>query len=114
MLSYFAFGTEVTLTATAAVGSRFTGWSGSGAVAAGCTTASTCTVTMSADRTVVATFIQTFTLTVSTSGGGSSTVTSGDGYISCGATCTKAYDAASPATSVVLTANPATGYRLVS
>ena len=42
-------GTTVTLTATAAVDSIFMGWSG------GCTGA-TCTVTMTADRTAVATF----------------------------------------------------------
>jgi Divergent InlB B-repeat domain len=44
----FAAGTMVTLTATAAAGSTFTGWSGA------CT--GTCTVTMSADQAVTATF----------------------------------------------------------
>jgi uncharacterized repeat protein (TIGR02543 family) len=41
--------TSVTLTATAATGSTFTGWSG-----AGCT--GTCTVTMDADKSVTANF----------------------------------------------------------
>ncbi|MBI2535058.1 MAG: hypothetical protein HYW03_23000, partial [Deltaproteobacteria bacterium] len=48
----FANGTSVVLTAAAASGSTFAGWSGGG-----CTgTASTCTVTMSAATTVTATF----------------------------------------------------------
>jgi hypothetical protein len=44
-------GTPVTLTATPASGSTFTGWSGGG-----CSGAGTCTVTMSADQSVTATF----------------------------------------------------------
>jgi uncharacterized repeat protein (TIGR02543 family) len=49
--SIYASGTVVTLTATAASGSTFAGWSGS------CTgTAATCTVTMSTSRAVTATF----------------------------------------------------------
>lgn len=47
----YAVGTQVTLTATAGSGSNFTGWSG------GCVgTAPTCTLTLSANRTVTATF----------------------------------------------------------
>jgi chitodextrinase len=46
----FSSGTSVTLTATAASGSAFTGWSGA------CTGTSTCTVTMSAAKSVTATF----------------------------------------------------------
>jgi len=46
----FASGTVVTLTATPASGSTFDGWSGA------CTGAATCTVTMSAARTVTASF----------------------------------------------------------
>src|SRR5262249_1973670 len=60
----FASGTAVTLTATSAAGSTFTGWSG------GCIgTATTCTVTMSAAPSVTATFtLQTFPLTVTKAG----------------------------------------------
>jgi uncharacterized delta-60 repeat protein len=47
----FDDGAEVTLTATAAGGSAFVGWSG-----AGCSGAGTCALAMSADRTVTATF----------------------------------------------------------
>src|SRR5438105_3170443 len=65
-------GTTVTLTATSAGGSTFGGWSGS---CAGSST--TCTVTMSAARSVTATFtLQTFTLSVGKAGTGSGTVTS--------------------------------------
>ncbi len=49
--AYFAIGSSVTLTATAASGSVLTGWSG------GCTgTSSTCVVTLSAATSVTATF----------------------------------------------------------
>src|SRR5437588_4714401 len=93
----------VTLTATPALGSTFTGWSG-------CDTASgtTCTVTMSAARSVTATFtLQRFTLTVSKAGiirGG--TVTSSDGGFNCGPTCSASYGGG---TVVTLTATPAFG-----
>jgi uncharacterized repeat protein (TIGR02543 family) len=46
----FASGTSVTLTAAAASGSTFAGWSGA------CTGTGTCTVSMTAARTVTATF----------------------------------------------------------
>jgi hypothetical protein len=47
----FAYGTSVTLTASAAAGSTFAGWTGSG-----CAGTAPCTVTMSAARAVTATF----------------------------------------------------------
>ncbi len=47
----FGEGNAVTLTATPAAGSRFAGWSGGGCAGAG-----TCTVTMSSDQTITATF----------------------------------------------------------
>ena len=46
----YASGAAVTLTATAAAGSTFTGWSGA------CTGTATCTVTMNAAKSVTATF----------------------------------------------------------
>ena len=49
----YANGTSVTLTAAAESGSTFGGWSGSG-----CTGTGTCTVSMTAARTVTATFTQ--------------------------------------------------------
>ena len=61
-------GTVVTLTAAAASGSRFTGWSGP------CTGTGTCVVTMSQARNVTAGFTALYTLTVSKAGSGSGTV----------------------------------------
>jgi endoglucanase len=99
-----ASGTAVTLTAAAASGSAFAGWSG------GCTgTAATCTVTMTANQSVTATFnpvATSYTLTVATAGTGSGTVTSSVGGISCGATCSASI---ASGTAVTLTAAAASG-----
>src|SRR6266496_1102705 len=96
-------GTVVTLTAAAAGGSAFTGWSGGG-----CSGTGSCAVTMNAATTVTATFDlpQTFTLTVNKSGSGSGTVASNPAGISCGATCSAPYNSG---TVVTLTAAPAGG-----
>jgi VCBS repeat protein/List-Bact-rpt repeat protein len=93
-------GTVVSLTATPATGSTFTGWSGCDAVSG-----TTCTVSMSAARSVTVTFTrQTFTLTVSKTGLiASGTVTSNPPGINCGATCSAAYNSG---TVVTLTATP--------
>ena len=80
-------GTTVSLTAAAADGSLFTGWSGPA-----CGTSNPCTFTLGANTIVTATFSlvpppppEMATLTVQKAGGGTGTVT-GNG-ISCGATC---------------------------
>jgi hypothetical protein len=88
---------SVQLTATAANGSVFAGWSGA------CTgTSASCGVAMSADRTATATFnLQRFTLTVSKSGQGTGTVTSAPVGINCGVDCDESY---LTGTSVTLTA----------
>jgi uncharacterized repeat protein (TIGR02543 family) len=95
-------GSSVTLTATPAAHSRFTGWTGS------CTgTATTCTVAMTAARSVTATFQPiTYLMTVTKTGSG--TVTSGPTGLSCGTTCAKNFNSG---TAVTLTATPATGWR---
>ncbi|MEI7744106.1 MAG: fibronectin type III domain-containing protein, partial [Chloroflexota bacterium] len=69
--STFSYGTSVTLTATPATGSTFTGWSGA------CSGTGTCTLVMSANRAATATFaLDSRTLAVTRAGTGSGTVTS--------------------------------------
>ena len=106
-------GDEVKLTATAASGHRFTGWTGcdsaSGAV---------CTQTVGSAETVTANFVQRFALTVSKSlsaGGSVSGSTVSDagavltsGVIDCGADCTETVDSG---TKVKLTAAESSGHR---
>src|SRR5207302_1485588 len=65
-----------------------------------------------AARSVGATFTrQTFTLTVGKTGTGSGTVTSGDGLINCGATCSATYNSGAM---VTLTAAAASGSTFTS
>lgn len=92
----FASGTVVTLTASAASGYTFTGWSGS-------ITGSTnpVTVTMDANKTITANYTQQqqtqYTLTVSTSGSGTVSLNPSGGTYNAG-------------TVVTMTANPSSGY----
>ena len=98
----FAYNTAVTLTAVAATGSTWSGWS-----VAACGTAATCTVTMDAARTVTATFDGlTPTLTVTVDGTGDGAVVSNPVGISCGSACSAAYPYG---TGVTLTAAASTG-----
>ena len=97
----FDYPTGVILTAAAGTGSTFTGWSGA------CTGTGTCSVTMSAARSVTATFtLIPYTLSVSKTGTGSGGVTSFPNGIDCGATCSAPFNY--PA-SVTLTAAASTG-----
>src|SRR5207237_6193598 len=67
-------------------------------------TSTTCTVTLDAAKNVTASFSRsTFPLTVSLTGTGGGTVTSGDGSVSCAPTCSATYNLN---TSVTLTATP--------
>jgi Divergent InlB B-repeat domain/PASTA domain len=100
----------VTLTATAAPGSSFAGWSGD------CSGTGPCTLTMSADRAATATFEiadqmppvlvppvveSDKTLTIARAGRGTGTVTSSPAGISCGAVCAQTF---AHSTSVTLAA----------
>jgi hypothetical protein len=97
----FDGGTSVTLTATPAAGSTFSGWSGA------CSGTGTCNLTMNQVKTVTATFtLIPETLSVTKAGSGSGTVTSNVSGISCGSTCSHAYNYG---TTVTLTATPSTG-----
>ena len=101
--AHFADGTVVTLTATASAGSTFSSWSGCDSVSG-----NQCTVSMTADRTVTATFVPVQrTLSVNKSGSGTGTVTSSPAGISCGATCSAQF---ANGTSVTLTATPTAGF----
>jgi hypothetical protein len=93
----FASGTQVTLTATAAGGWKFNGWSGA------CSGTGTCSVTMNSAQSVTATFVQlTYPLAVSLTGSGS--VTSNPSGITCPSACNASFNSG---TQVTLTATPA-------
>lgn len=108
----FVDGTLVTLTASAAASSQFTAWSGCDSVAG-----AGCTVTMTANRSVVATFTALRTLTVSGAGAGDGAVSSAPSGVACTLTagsatgdCTESY---LDGTVVTLTATAAAGSTFV-
>jgi phospholipase C len=103
----YSQGTSLKLTEAAATGSKFAGWSGS------CSgTASTCTVAVSAAKSVTATFnsapssSSTATITVLSSGTGAGTVTSAPAGIDCPGVCSASFTSG---TKVVLTASADSG-----
>ena len=92
----------VTLNASPNDGYVFTGWTG------GCAgTTPTCTVTMTTDTAVTATFAQSNVLSVTISGNGS--VTGGSGAINCGGGATICSANFASGATVSLVASPATG-----
>ncbi|HBA39862.1 MAG TPA: hypothetical protein DCZ05_09010 [Deltaproteobacteria bacterium] len=100
----YSSGSSVTLTASASGGSVFSGWSGGG-----CSGTGNCTVTMSADATVTATFnlsSDTFTLNTTVTGSASGMVTSSPAGINCGSDCSEIY---AVNTNVTLTAAAGSG-----
>ena len=101
--TYLLGGTSITLTAIAARGSTFNGWSGEG-----CSGISTCTVSMTAARSVSAIFtFNTYALSASKTGNG--TITSSPAGINCGTDCSELYNYG---TRVTLTATPDPGWVL--
>jgi hypothetical protein len=83
----FAQNTNVALTAVADPKFAFLGWSGD------CSGTGTCSVVADATRSVVATFgSATVSLSVARTGSGRGTVSTGDGSIDCGGTCSAAFD----------------------
>lgn len=94
--SSYPEGTQVTLTATPASGYSFSGWSGD------CSGTGSCTVTMSGDHSVTATFTLSPKLTVKVNGSGSVT----GGGMTCRHTCTKTYSAGAK---ITLHAHPSSG-----
>ena len=97
--SNFNDGTVVTLMATPAAGTTFTGWGGD------CSGKSTCMLTLSSNKQVTATFSPLSILTVNTVGSGK--ITSSPSGIDCGTTCSTGF---TDGTSVVLTATPSNDY----
>jgi hypothetical protein len=100
----FAEDTLVELTATAATGQEFVGWSGD------CSGSGTCQVTMSEARAVTATFVPLeWTLDVTVDGPGS--VTSTPAGIACPGDCSEVFE---DGTEVTLEANPDPGAHLIA
>jgi uncharacterized repeat protein (TIGR02543 family) len=100
--SEYKTGTNVTVTATAASDYTFTEWSGA------CQGTGACTITMSANRSVSATFTQNKTYyTLSATKEGNGTINGSPAGISCGAVCSHNYESGTP---VNLTATADAGY----
>ncbi len=94
----FDAGSVITLTATPAVGSTFSGWSGD------CTGTGDCVVTMDSAQAATAAFtINSYALLVMRNGTGSGAVSSDPSGIDCGIDCSETY---TYGTLVTLTASP--------
>ena len=99
--SHFSAGSVVTLVASADTRARFGEWGGCDAV-----DATACTVTVTEDRTIRASFVDRVSLRVQLEGQG--TVTSTPTGIDCGDTCVADFDKSMP---VTLSADPASSWR---
>ena len=103
----FLSDSSVTLTATPAASSTFSGWTGCDAVSG-----TTCTVNMTTARSATAIFVlKRFTLTVAKTGIGRGTVMSSPQGINCGTGCSSDFVVG---TVVTLTASPALGSLFMS
>jgi hypothetical protein len=101
----FKEGTSVTLSATPAKNNAFVEWTGA------CSGSGTCSLTMSANKTVGAKFeaVAQHSLSLTKSGGGNGTVKSSLPGISCGATCSSMAASYYQGSVVALTATPGKG-----
>lgn len=98
----YNYGSVITLSAVAASGSIFQGWSGGN-----CTGTGTCEVTLTANTTVTANFVLgTNSMTVQKLGNGQGTVVSTPAGIDCGTDCSENFP---NTTMVTLTATASTG-----
>jgi hypothetical protein len=97
----YHYGDILQLTAVPATGWSFSVWGGdlSGSV-------NPTSITIDGNKSVIATFINTYTLSVSKTGSGSGTATSNPAGINCGSTCSASFNYN---TSVTLTATASTG-----
>lgn len=93
-------GTTVTLTPAADPGSAFGSWSGD------CSGSGGCVVAMTTDRSVGATFLRLFGVSVNRIGAGSGTVTSQPAGIDCGTDCFEAFVEGSPVTLTAVATPP--------
>jgi YVTN family beta-propeller protein len=100
----FAIGTQVTLTASAASGSTFAGWSGGG-----CSGTGTCVITQTAADTTVTASFNPVILTVTEAGGGAGLVTSNPQGINCSAGSNQCAAPFAAGTQVTLTASASSG-----
>ena len=90
----FASGSKVTLSASPAANSYFSGWGGA------CSGRTECTITLNANSTVTVNFTSNPGLTVQLAGTGSGSVTSNPNGVNCGSTCSAVFAAG---TIIVLT-----------
>jgi cysteine-rich repeat protein len=88
----YTIGATPTLTASAASGSRFGGWSEAEGPAGNCGSNTTCQVTMNGPRSVTATFIDLDDVTVNFTGGGTGTVTWNPTASACSGNCVRTFD----------------------
>ncbi len=103
-VSKFPAGTQIELTAIAPVGQTFSGWSGA------CSGQDNCQLTINSDTHLTATFTAAkHTLTLNKIGSGKGIITSSNGSIKCGESCTNLSSEYSHNSQLSLSASPLPG-----